>query len=56
MNYNYVNDDRWTQPNYGGLLLVDWQDEFSAWHLYKIISYPSPVEEITPNTAYLWDT
>ena len=24
----YVNDPRWSMPNYGGLKLVDWQDEF----------------------------
>lgn len=25
---SYVNDPRWTQPNHGGLKLIDWQDEF----------------------------
>ena len=24
----YVNDPRWSEPNYGGLRLIDWQDEF----------------------------
>lgn len=24
---NYVNDPRWTMPNYGGLALIDWQKE-----------------------------
>ncbi len=27
VNVNYVNDPRWTQPNYGGLKLIDWQKE-----------------------------
>ncbi len=27
VNVNYVNDPRWSQPNYGGLKLIDWQDE-----------------------------
>ncbi len=25
---NYVNDPRWSEPGYGGLHLIDWQDEF----------------------------
>lgn len=28
VNYNYMNDPRWTQPNYGGLRLINWQNEF----------------------------
>lgn len=27
INSYYVNDPRWTEPNYGGLQLIDWQDE-----------------------------
>ncbi len=27
MNTNYVNDPRWAMPGYGGLALIDWQDE-----------------------------
>ncbi|WP_174238662.1 TonB-dependent receptor [Pedobacter sp. L105] len=26
-NVSYMLDDRWTQPGYGGLKVVDWQDE-----------------------------
>ena len=26
INSYYVNDPRWTEPNYGGLQLIDWQD------------------------------
>lgn len=26
-NVNYMNDPRWTEPNYGGLALIDWQDK-----------------------------
>lgn len=28
VNYDYMPDPRWAQPNYGGLKLIDWQDEF----------------------------
>ncbi|MBP1652389.1 MAG: TonB-dependent receptor plug, partial [Bacteroidetes bacterium] len=27
IDINYMTDDRWTQPNYGGLKFIDWQDE-----------------------------
>jgi Outer membrane cobalamin receptor protein len=33
-NTNYVNDPRWTMPGYGGLALVDWQDE-----MFRMASY-----------------
>lgn len=28
INYQYMNDPRWTQPGYGGLSLIDWQDAY----------------------------
>lgn len=28
IDYEILNDPRWTEPDYGGLRLVDWQDEF----------------------------
>ncbi len=28
VDYTYMNDPRWTQPNHGGLALIDWQDEY----------------------------
>lgn len=28
VNYDYMPDPRWSQSNYGGLKLIDWQDEF----------------------------
>lgn len=28
VNYSYMLDPRWTEANYGGLKLIDWQDEF----------------------------
>lgn len=28
VSYSHMNDPRWTQPNYGGLALIDWQDEY----------------------------
>lgn len=31
VDYQKMNDPRWTQPNYGGLKLIDWQDEFFRW-------------------------
>ncbi|WP_288359842.1 TonB-dependent receptor [uncultured Bacteroides sp.] len=50
MNYNYVNDDRWTQPNYGGLLLVDWQDEF--FRLAPLQNYQLSISSGRNNTKY----
>ena len=26
-NTSYINDPRWTQPGYGDLMTIDWQDE-----------------------------
>ncbi len=34
LNTNYVNDPRWSMPNYGGLALIDWQDE-----LFRLAPY-----------------
>lgn len=31
---NYVNDPRWTMPGYGGLALVDWQNE-----IFRLATY-----------------
>ena len=28
VNYNYMPDPRWSDPNHTGLALIDWQDEF----------------------------
>ncbi len=34
MSTDYVNDPRWTMPGYGGLALVDWQDE-----MFRLATY-----------------
>ncbi len=34
MDSRYVNDPRWSMPDYGGLALIDWQDE-----LFRLASY-----------------
>lgn len=55
VNYEYMNDPRWTQPGYGGLRLIDWQDEF--YRLAPMQNYQlsvSMVEGIL-NTGFLWD-
>lgn len=50
MNTNYVNDDRWSQPNHGGLMLVDWQDEF--FRLAPLQSYQLSISSGRNNTKY----
>lgn len=35
ITYKYMPDPRWTEDNYGGLKLIDWQDEFYRKALYS---------------------
>lgn len=50
VNYSYMNDPRWTQPNYGGLALIDWQDEF--FRLAPLQSYQLSLSNGGKNTKY----
>ncbi|MBQ3070531.1 MAG: TonB-dependent receptor [Tidjanibacter sp.] len=47
---SYVNDPRWTQPNHGGLKLIDWQDEF--FRLAPKRNYQVSVSDGTSKTNY----
>lgn len=35
LNPEFMNDPRWSMPNYGGLALIDWQDELFQLALYQ---------------------
>lgn len=50
VNYEYMNDPRWTQPGYGGLRLIDWQDEF--YRLAPMQNYQLSVSNGRGNTQY----
>ena len=47
---NYVNDPRWSQPDYGGLMLIDWQDAFFRPALMQ--NYSVAVSGSTSKTSY----
>lgn len=49
-NVTYMNDDRWTQPNYGGLQLVDWQSE--AFRLAPVQNYQLSIANGGKNSHY----
>lgn len=49
-NYYYLNDPRWTQPGYGGLRLIDWQDEF--FHPAPLQNYQLSISSGRGNTKY----
>ncbi len=50
VNYEYMNDPRWTQPGYGGLRPIDWQDEF--YRLAPMQNYQLSVSNGRGNTQY----
>ena len=50
ISYYYMNDPRWSQPNYGGLALIDWQDEF--FRLAPIQNYQLSVSNGNKNSKY----
>lgn len=50
VNYSYMNDPRWSQPGYGGLKLIDWQDEF--FRLAPIQNYQLSVSGGRNNSLY----
>ena len=50
VNYSYMLDPRWSEPNYGGLRLIDWQDEFYRTALMQ--DYQVSVSGGTPKTNY----
>ena len=50
VNYEYMNDPRWTQPGYGGLSLIDWQDEY--YRLAPMQNYQLAISNGRGNTQY----
>lgn len=50
VNYDYMPDPRWTQPGYGGLTLIDWQDEF--YRVAPMQNYELAVSGGTKSTNY----
>ena len=50
VNYSYMLDPRWTEANYGGLKLIDWQDEFYRTALMQ--DYQVSVSGGTQKTNY----
>ncbi len=50
VNYDYMPDTRWTQPGYGGLTLIDWQDEF--YRVAPMQNYELAVSGGTKSTNY----
>ena len=50
VNYYMMNDPRWTQPNYGGLAMIDWQDEF--FRLAPMQNYQLSISGGSDNTKY----
>lgn len=49
-SYYFLNDPRWTQPGYGGLRLIDWQDEF--FRMAPIQNYQLSISSGRGNTKY----
>ena len=49
VNYEYMNDPRWTQPGYGGRM------NFIVWLRCRIISFLFQMVEGILNTGFLWD-
>lgn len=49
-SYYFLNDPRWTQPGYGGLRLIDWQDEF--FRIAPIQNYQLSISSGRGNTQY----
>lgn len=50
IDYNSMLDSRWSEPNYGGLRLIDWQDEFYRTALMQ--DYQVSVSGGTEKTNY----
>ena len=50
VNYNYMPDPRWSQSGYGGLALIDWQDEFYRTAYYQ--DYQLSVSGASENANY----
>lgn len=50
INPSYMLDPRWSEPNYGGLYFVDWQDEFFQTALMQ--NYQVAVSGSTSKTQY----
>lgn len=50
VDYNCMLDPRWSQPNYGGLQFIDWQDEFYRTALMQ--DYQVSVSGGTEKTNY----
>ena len=49
-SYYFLNDPRWTEPGYGNLQLIDWQDEF--FRLAPIQNYQLSLSSGRGNTKY----
>ena len=49
-SYYFLNDPRWTEPGYGNLKLIDWQDEF--FRLAPIQNYQLSLSSGRGNTKY----
>ena len=49
-NPRYFNDPRWSMPDYAGLMLIDWQDEFFRPALLQ--NYQLAVSGSTSKTSY----
>lgn len=50
INTKYMLDDRWAQPGYGGLHIIDWQDEFFRKGMVK--DYQLSISGATDNVKY----
>ncbi len=50
MKTNMINDPRWSMPNYGGLMLIDWQDE--AFRIAPKQNYNLSVQGGSDKTTY----
>ena len=49
-SYYFLNDPRWTEPGYGNLQLIDWQDEF--FRLAPMQNYQLSLSSGRGNTKY----
>lgn len=49
VNYYMMNDPRWTQPNYGGLAMIDWRTIF---RLAPMQNYQLSISGGSDNTKY----
>jgi len=50
VNTSYINDPRWTQPGYGDLMTIDWQDE--VFRLAPKQNYTLSVSNSTDQSSY----